>query len=133
MKTIDENESLKKERHGCVTSWLVLMIIANSICSFAYFFSSEKIQYNLGGDISTSTIMLLGVICVANIIFAIMIFSWKKIGFWGFVITSLIAVIINLNIGLGIVQSISGLIGIAILYGILNMKKNNTTTWKGLE
>ena len=133
METIDENSNASKQRHGCVTAWLVLMIIANSLTAILYLFASDIITKNLPGNVSTAMIILLGVIGIGNVIFSVLLFQWKKIGFWGFTITSVGALIINLSIGLGIGQSLFGLVGIAILYGVLQIKKENVTTWKNLE
>ena len=133
METIDENSNAPKQRHGCVTAWLVLMIIANSLTAILYLFASDMITKNLPGNVSTAMIILLGVIGIGNVIFSVFLFQWKKIGFWGFTITSVGALIINLSIGLGIGQSLFGLVGIAILYGVLQIKKENVTTWKNLE
>jgi hypothetical protein len=133
MNTINENQNVTKQRHGCVTAWLVLMIIANSLTAMAYFFASEMITKNLSMDVSNSMIILLGIICIANVIFSVMLFQWKKLGFWGFIITSIGALIINLSIGLGITQSLFGLVGIAILYGVLQIKKDNIPAWDNLE
>ena len=91
------------------------------------------ITKNLSMDVSNSMIILLGIICIANVIFSVMLFQWKKLGFWGFIITSIGAFIINLSIGLGIVQSLFGLVGIAILYGVLQIKKDNIPAWDNLE
>jgi hypothetical protein len=41
--------------------------------------------------------------------------------------------VINLNIGFGIYQAVLGLVGIAILYMILHIKKKNVSTWENLE
>ncbi len=109
------------------------MIITNSLTAVIYLFANSIITNNLPGDVPTSMIILLGIIGLANTIFAIMLFQWKKLGFWGFVITSIGAFIINLIIGLGIGQSLFGLIGIAILYGVLQIKKDNITAWSSLE
>lgn len=133
MDSINENPNVAKQRHGCVTAWLVLMIIANSLTAMIYFFSSEMITKNLSMDVSNSMIILLGIICIANVIFSVMLFQWKKLGFWGFIITSIGAFIVNLSIGLGIVQSLFGLVGIAILYGVLQIKKDNIPAWDNLE
>jgi hypothetical protein len=38
-----------------------------------------------------------------------------------------------MNIGVGIVQSMFGLVGIVILYGILQIKKDSKTAWENLE
>ena len=130
---MEENSNAQKQRHGCVTAWLVLMIIANSLTAILYLFASDMITKNLPENVSTPMIILLGVIGISNVIFSILLFQWKKIGFWGFALTSVGALIINLSIGLGIGQSLFGLAGIAILYGVLQIKKKNVTTWENLE
>ena len=122
-----------KQRHGCVTTWLVIMIIANSITALIYLFASETILQNMLESVSRSIILLLAVICILNVIFSVMLLQWKKWGFWGFLITSFGALIINLNIGISAAQSVFGLAGIAILYGILQIKKDNVTAWQNLE
>jgi hypothetical protein len=133
----DQNDDTKanspKQRHGCVTAWLILMIIANSLIAIVYLFASEKITDNLPGDVSPSLIILLGIIGVANVFFASLLYQWKKWGFWGFIVTSIGALIINLSIGANIAQSLFGLVGIGILYGILQIKKDNVTAWENLE
>jgi hypothetical protein len=133
METLDRNPNTTKQRHGCATAWLVLMIIANSLTAILSLFASDMVTKNLPGNVSTSMIILLGVIGIGNIIFSVLLFQWKKIGFWGFIITSIGALIINLSIGLSIGQSLFGLVGIAILYGVLQIKKENVTTWENLE
>lgn len=132
METIDKNTNAPKQRHGCVTAWLVLMIIVNSLLAIYYLFASDMVTNNLLGNVSTTMIILLGVIGIGNVISSVLLFQWKKIGFWGFTITSVCALIINLSIGLDIGQSLFGLVGIAILYGVLQIKKENVTTWENL-
>ena len=133
MENLNESVNTSKQRHGCVTAWLIFMIIANSAIAFLYLFASSFITETLPGNVSETMIMLLGIVSIANIIFAVMLFKWKKIGFWGFTGTSIIALIINLNIGLGIGQSLLGLISIAILFGILQIKRDGVSAWKNLE
>ena len=120
-------------RHGCVTAYLIFMIIVNSILAIIYLFAGEIITDNLAGDVSAGIIIILGLVGIVNVICAVMLFQWKKWGFWGFIGTSIVALMINLSIGLGIGQSVAGLIGIAILYGILQIKKDNVSTWENLE
>ena len=132
MENLDENANTSKQRHGCVTAWLILMIIGNSLLAIIYLFASSFITKYLPGDVSMAMIILLGIIGIANVIFAIMLFQWKKIGFWGFIGTSVVAMVINFSIGTGVGQSLYGLIGIVILYAILQIKKDNVTTWENL-
>lgn len=133
MDTNNENQNVAKQRHGCVTAWLVLMIIANSLTAIVYLFASDIITKNLSMDVSNSMIILLGILGIGNIVFSVMLFQWKKLGFFGFIITSIGALIVNLSIGLGIAQSLFGLVGIAILYAVLQIKKDNISAWQNLE
>ena len=132
MENVTENVTIQKERHGCVTAWLVVMIVINSITAIIYLFANDFITDSLPGN-STIMIILLGLFGIANIVFAVMLLQWKKLGFWGFVLSSAAVLIINLSIGVGIGQSVMGLVGIFILYGILQIKKGNTTAWENLE
>ena len=73
METINEDSNVEKQRHGCVTAWLILMIIANSITGVIYLFASEMITENLPGDVSTPMIILLGIIGIANVVFSVLL------------------------------------------------------------
>ena len=122
-----------KQRHGCVTAWLILMIVANSISALTYLFMGDTISRNLGGSIPRPIMFLMAILGIANLIFAIMLLQWKKWAFWAFIGTSLAAFVLNMTLGLGIGPSLLGLVGIALLYGILQIKANGKTAWENLE
>jgi hypothetical protein len=119
------------KRHGCLTIWLVFMIVANAatVVSTPLMYDSIK---RAAPNASPATIALISIAGVANIIFAIALFRWKKWGFFGFVATSVIALVTNLFIGLGIAQSVFGLVGIGILYWVLNIGGSNKA-WTRLQ
>ncbi|NPA37348.1 MAG: hypothetical protein GXO47_10920 [Chlorobi bacterium] len=133
MENFNENTNTTKQRHGCVTAWLILMIIVNSAIALLYLFAGDKVAQNFPGGIPKSILILLAVTGILNVVFAILLFKWKKIGFWGFLITGTITAIINFSLGLGVFQSLFGLTGIVILYGILQIKKDNVPAWENLE
>jgi hypothetical protein len=133
MEDLGENTNVPKQRHGCVTAWLILMIIANSLAALSYLFTGDFIAENLPGGISNTMLILLALLGIGNVIFSILLFKWKKIGFWGFLITGIAALIINLSIGISIGQSAFGIVGIAVLYGVLQIKKDDVTAWNNLE
>jgi hypothetical protein len=133
METLDEITPDAKQRHGCVTAWLIVVIIINAIAGGLAVFASDLIIEGLGGYVPAYLVYLSGACSIANVIFAILLFQWRKIGFWGFICTSLINFTINLNIGFGIYQSLIGLVGIAVLYMNLHIKKKNSSTWERLE
>jgi hypothetical protein len=112
------------QRHGCLTAWLVLMIIANAATVFMTPLSIPSMR-QAGLDPSPIGIGVIVLCGIANIIFAIALFRWMKWGFYGFVATSAVALVTNLMMGLSIAASLFGLVGIALLYWVLNMGGEN--------
>jgi hypothetical protein len=129
-----ENEkTLVKQRHGCVTSLLIFLMIANSASVILYFFGSEFINKSLSVELSQSDKVILSGLQLANFISCILLFQWKKIGFWLYVITDLATVVLSMYQGNGISNLWSQLIGIAILFGVMQITNNNKkTTWDEL-
>ena len=122
-----------KKRHGCVTAWLILMIVLNALTAVTWFFFNDVFREQIGEGVNKNTMLALGLIGLLNLVFAIMLFRWKKWAFWGFLITSLIAFGINLSLGLGIGQSAMGLLGIIVLYAVFQIKADGRTAWSYLE
>ncbi|MEL7053357.1 MAG: hypothetical protein AAFV85_10800 [Cyanobacteria bacterium J06634_6] len=123
--------TMQKNRHGCLTAWLIFMMIGNALGLLVYLTSGRAIQQALPGA-PDWIIPVLTVLVILNIIFTIALFLWKKWGFWGVVATSVAALVVNLAIGISPGQSILGLVGIAILYGVLNIGEDNKG-WSQLE
>ena len=121
----------QKQRHGCLTTWLILMIIANSITALMYLLNSQAIRQASPG-LPSWLFPVLIIVCIFNLICTIALFKWQKWGFWGFLGSSITALVINLSIGLGVGKSLVGLIGIAILYAVLNIGESNKG-WSQLE
>ncbi|TWT89122.1 hypothetical protein Mal64_26140 [Pseudobythopirellula maris] len=120
-----------KSRHGCLTAWLVLMIIANSASALMYLVGSDAIRRSLP-DAPGWAFPVLIVFSLFNLVCAIALFQWKKWGFWGFCLSSVVALVVNLSIGLGIGPAVGGLIGLVLLYGVLHIGKENKG-WPQLE
>ena len=117
--------TIQRGRHGCLTAWLIFMLVGNSLGALGYILAGEAIREALPATSAGWVIPVLAVLSIANIVFAIALFQWQKWGFWGVVATSVAAFIINLSIGIGVGQSALGLIGIALLYGVLNIGDSN--------
>ncbi|NVB38997.1 hypothetical protein G6O69_14235 [Pseudenhygromyxa sp. WMMC2535] len=120
-----------KTRHGCVTAYLIFMLIVNAITSLANLLMADEIQ-DLTPGMPGWALPVLSLLGVLNVVFAVLLFRWKKIGFFGFVGTSVLAAIINLSAGLAISQVVGGLIGIGILYAILQIGSPKSA-WAQLE
>ena len=121
-----------RQRHGCLTAWLIFMIIANSVAGLAnlYFGIHPNVYSDLTAQqgikpISGLTFIILAILGVFNIICAIALLRWKKWGFYGILGTSVVACIINFSIGINIFSALAGFSGVAILYGVLNIGGEN--------
>jgi len=126
--TVDEQKKspVQKQRHGCLTAYLILMVIAHIAVLYIFFF------YALGSVISDDREILVFLIGMFfNFVCIIALFSWKKWGFWGLVASSVVSFFLNLSMGKG-GFSILGLVGLLILYGVLHIggKKNG---WAQLD
>jgi hypothetical protein len=123
--------SENKKRHGCLTAWLVLMLIGNSAGALMFLLGGEWIKEGLP-ELPAWTFPLLAVFAVSNLVFAIALLKWKKWGFWGFAVSGFATLVVNIAGGYGIGQSLTGLIGLAVLYGVLHIGKDNKG-WPQLE
>ena len=120
------------KRHGCLTAWLVLMIITNSGAALMYLMLSDAIRTGLSNVYGWVFPVMMIIFCLFNIVCLIALFQWKKWGFWGFFASSVVVFFLNLLNGLPIVPSLSGLIGFLMLFGALQIGKENKG-WPQLE
>jgi hypothetical protein len=127
----EDDMSEGKQRHGCLLAWLILMIIGNSLVALLYLLAGGLIKQVMP-NIPDWSLPVLGLLCIVNVVCAVALLKWKKWGFYGVAGTSAAAFVINLALGQGIIQSLLGLLGIAILYGVLQIGKDNVG-WTQLE
>ena len=119
--------SESKNRHGCLDAYLLFMLIVNLILAAAYVFSSDTMS-----SVASWVYPVLAAGTSFNLICAIAIFRWRKWGFWGFTATAVVAFVVNLLTGIGVVMAVQGLIGVAILFGVLQIGRENKA-WPQLE
>ena len=145
---------MEKQRHGFVTFWLWLMLLSNlavaiymiaerdlAIWIYATEEKAHLMFYGIinGVDLFCNSMIVLAGLGVVNFIAAILLLKWKKAGFWVCIAASainLIVMIILASIGglsSAVISSIIGAIaGPLVLYGILQLKKNDVSCWKQL-
>jgi hypothetical protein len=130
---MENEQNLEKQRHGCVTSLLIFMMMANSASVILYLFATEFISKTLSIQISDSDKIFLSLFQIANFISCILLFQWKKIGFWLYIATNVATVVLSIYQGKGISQLWSALFGVAFLFGVMQIAtKNRKTTWEEL-
>jgi FtsH-binding integral membrane protein len=112
-----------KKRHGCLTAWLVLMIVANSASALWYVLRSETIRRSLPNALGW-TLPVLIVVSLFNVVCAVALLQWKKWGFWGSCASAVVSLVVNLWLGLG--TGVAGaVVGVLLLYGVLHIGKEN--------
>lgn len=67
----------KKKRHGCLTAYLILVIIANSALALVCLLASDTIRGNLRSS-SEWVVPVLIPLALVNLVCAIGLFQWKE-------------------------------------------------------
>lgn len=118
-------------RHGCLTAYLIFIIIVNSALAITYLLGSRWIQIQ-GTSIPDWAFWALALGGVINVVAAVALLQWKRWGFWAFVASALWSVGINLSVGLGLAGLFGSLFGILVLYGVLQIGQERKA-WHRLQ
>jgi hypothetical protein len=103
-----------KNRGGCLTAFLGLMLLANPVTAFFYVVGADwmKRAMPLAPDWAFPTLAVMGAL---NTAFAFGVLRWKKWGVFGIVALSVVTLIVNLVIGVAPFNAFMGFAGPAIL------------------
>ena len=123
----------KKQRHGCLTAWLIYLMIAYSFSTFFYFFKTDEMSKIAQYQISEDMMLIHSSLGLLGIIFSIMLFRWVKLGFWGILTISVILFVLQLLNSNRIMSPIFIVICLIILFSLLQLKKANVSGWNNLE
>lgn len=109
--------SAEKQRGGCLTAWIMLVLIANPLVAIFYLLSGNELARSLPGFPGWAIPGLI-VIAVANTVFAVGTWIWKRWGVYGFAASAVITFAVNLFAGLG-GPSFGAFVPIAILWALV--------------
>jgi hypothetical protein len=115
METVEVEPMETKKRGFWLTAFLILMFIANPFTAFTYF-SNPELIIQAYPSLSISLLYFMGLLALLNFVFALAIWTWKKAGVYGIYGSMALAFCINLYIGVGIVGSLTGLLGLVLIY-----------------
>ena len=135
-----DSDPVVKKRHGCLSVFLILILLVNALATFTQltaFFFSEPITNQDDQSLAATIIprwfwFVIGIGSLIKLLSLIAIINWKKWGFWFFTLSTFVNLGINLYTGLYIENGITGLIGVAILYGVLHIG-GNKKGWTQLD
>lgn len=128
---IPAESSEQKQRHGCLTAFLIFMLLANLLAAYGNVAMQDDILSALP-KLSSNLILFLTAMGILNVVFVIAIFNWKKWGFWGFCISAIVVFSINIYGGVGILAALAGLAGVLLLFAVLKIGKERAG-WDQLD
>ena len=120
----------RHKRHGLLTAYLVFKLVAYSLTLIAYLFASDRILA-LNPAMPPWILSVFIVFCIVGLVSTSAIFEWR---IWGFYVICALAIagfILNLCAHLSPSKVFLGLLGPAVLYGLLRLGENDA--WSQLQ
>lgn len=117
------------QRHWFITAWLIFVIIVNVLAGIIQIFPKEMFGRAFS-DAYGGISIFSGVMCFINVLGAVLLLNWRKLGFYIFIIVSVIgsfAVLITMS------QFPHGLVGVVILWFVLQIRKDGISYWKAMK
>tara|TARA_R110002073_G_C9423385_1_gene576196 strand:+ start:1177 stop:1542 length:366 start_codon:yes stop_codon:yes gene_type:complete len=114
-----------KKRNIILTIFLSIIFLTDLIATKSFLLDNNLKELN-------KTELIFGILGIVDLILIVFLFYWKKWAFWALIGTSIITLIINLSIGIGAISYV-GLLGIIIIYLLLQLKKDGIKGWDNLE
>lgn len=126
-----ESNEIPVKWHGFITFWLVLIIINSVLSFFVYMFPYPTLLTLFKNpDAGVVCLWIFGTI---NIISAILLLRKKKIGFYIYVVSAVLATIASVILQENILSILGGGVSIILMYFILRIKNNGATGWSMLK
>jgi hypothetical protein len=121
----------QKNRHGCLTAYLAMMIIVNSIVMF--FVPIAATSSTPDTKLPVWYIVVMVITSLFNIVCAFALLGWRKWGFWGFCASNAAGFIVTIIMGQMLILSIFDLaVSTGLLLWVLNIGDKNKG-WPQLE
>ena len=133
MESTNEDPAVQKNMHGCLTAWLLLLLLGNLFLTLVYLVGGDMRPFLVPEESHYFIFILFAILGIANVYFTLLLFQWKKWGFWGYIITTIVTLILNISLGMPLGQALAGLFGLAILYIMLQTSKGDLSAWEHLE
>lgn len=127
--TAGEAATAPKKRNKFISFWLGLMITLNTMgaCFMLYSLLTE--------DTYGATWMTISLSFTLNILCALMLWKWMRWGYWLYIFSAVFVLAADfVSAPLEMLPTlVGGGIGLLILYGILNLKKDGVAAWKQMD
>lgn len=112
------DSEVQKKRGGCLAVYLVFVIAVNTITALSYLFAGNLFRATMP-DVPGWAYYVLALFGIINAACGVAVWQWKRIGVYGFIASAVMVVGVNVLIGIGLFESLFGLIGPVILYALV--------------
>jgi hypothetical protein len=109
----------EKARGGCLTAFLIVMLILNPLVAIYYLVAGDSLATVVPG-FTPGMMILFALLGFANLAFALAVWRWKRWGVYGFGVSAIAAFIANMAIGLPITSALGGLVGLIIMVALVS-------------
>ena len=120
-----------KQRHGCVTFWLWLVLLVNLgsvLMQVVNLFDPEETVYPVW------TVVLLVLLASCNVVASLLLMRWRKLGFYLFVASALAELVVGLLLlDYHPVESVTSLASIDIWWAVLQIRYDGRSAWSQME
>ena len=127
---IIEESVYNAQRHGCVTTWLWMVIISNLIYSIYYI----VLMFSASDYPLITSLGLTSITAILNVLGSILLMKWNKYGFYIFVVSSLLYILTDFAIlHINSFTFVSSSFAIIILWSVLQIRKEGVSVWSLLK
>lgn len=121
-------------RHGCVVTWLILLIVGNAISSLVSITMSEMMAKMDGVDyLNPPYYEWSGYIGLITLVGTILLYRRRKLGFHLVVISSMFSAALLYLVTREWTDVLLPFVGVTVLYWILQITRDGETAWRQLE
>lgn len=117
-------------RHLFITIWLWFWTVINVLITVVYFL---HLFFSIGTSEPLALRLLWLAISIAVVAGYVMLLKWNKSGYYVLGGVAVVNVIISLLVNGPTVAAFTPVVGILVLYGILQIKKDGVEYWEAME
>jgi hypothetical protein len=129
---MDDVDQPKKTRHGCLTAYLIFMIVVLVPSVALYLFFPAAVQ-RTNPEIPPGGRFIFALVGAVQIFCMVAIWRWKKWGFYVFMTFGLLFGAFNAILTGSVLTFLTAPISILLLYGILQIGGPERKAWSQLE
>jgi len=127
------------KRHGCVTAWLIFVIVVNAFVGLGYILLKDMLPDAMKElsqnkmELTANYFLTEGIVSLALVFCFVQLWQWKKMGFHGMIICTMVTATVNFMANHEWPDFIFSFTGVLIHYLVLQIKINDQSAWSLLK